>query len=372
MKLRSFKIWFLLILLFAGQIVSSQTRLTDRQDNSPIPFAQLFSEGGRLVGTSNINGVINLNSLSKFIIGNDHIIVEHISYNSLSIAYDSLKNMDTLYLNERAVFLPEVTVSAPPGKPDILVLKGYYRSYQLEDSIPKYYTDGIVEYFISLGKKRPLRMNVLEHRTFRNEELVKKEKQRAYMVSMVSAGVPYIYSLTVIQELGKRYSVKRLSENEYVIRYDSSTVGIVRINKPLNRIQVDVDLIAPQQAKTEKLFNYISKITHIDITANYSFQKLSKLSKENLESRKEYRRIYFKHKKDKKFTKIDVIDEFYVLKKWYLTKADMKNIKTSTDFGLMRSTSFSSDYWKILEKNYIPKLNKNIQKLLGTTLKPYM
>lgn len=214
-------------------------------------------------------------------------------------------------------------------------------------------------------------MKVLEHRSFSNKNLIKKEKSRATMVIMVAAGIPYIYSQTVLQELDKSYLLKRLSEHEYAIRRDSSVVGIVRISKLLNKIQVGVDLIAPQKAKTEKLFNYISKIAHIDITANYSFQKLSDLSKENLESRKAYRRVYFKHKKDKKFTEIDVIDEFYVLKKWYLSKVDLRNIKTSTDFGLPESTSYTYDYWKSLDKNHIPKLNENIENLLGTTLKPY-
>jgi len=251
----------------------------------------LFSEGGRLVGTSNINGIIDVSNLSKFVYKSTNVIyIQHISYNNLSITYDSLKNTDTLYLNEKPVFLPEVTVTAKSAKPDILVLKGYFRSYQLEDSVPKYYVDGIVEYFISLKNKKPLKMKVLDHRSYRNEELVKKEKQRAYMVSMVSAGVPYIYSLTILQNLGKQYSIQHLSEQEDVIKKEDSIVGIVRINKPLNRIQVDVDLIAPQKAKTEKLFNYISRITKIDITANYSFRELSNLSKENLVSRQEYRR----------------------------------------------------------------------------------
>ncbi len=371
MKFKLLKIALFLILMFAGNFAIGQIRLIDRQNNSPIPFAQLFSAGGRLVGTSNINGVVNVRNLSKFLNDSSRIVIEHISYNNLSIPFDSLKNIDTLRLSERRILLPEVTVGVKPKSPDILVLKGYFRSYQLEDSIPKYYTEGIVEYFISLGKKKPLRMKVLEHRSFRNEELVKKEKPRATMVIMVAAGVPYIYSLTALQELDKSYSLKRLSENEYDIKHDSAVVGIVRISKPLNLIQVNVDLIAPQKAKTEKLFNYISKIEHIDITANYSFQKLSDLSKENLESRKEYRRIYFKHKKEKKFTKIDVIDEFYVLKKWYLSKADLRNIKTSTNFGLPESTSYTYDYWKSLNENHIPKLNINIERLLGTTLKPY-
>lgn len=299
------------------------------------------------------------------------IIIQHISYDNLAISYDHLKNIKIIRLNRTQNNLPEVTVvGSKYNKPEILVLKGYYRSYQLEDSIPKYYTDGIVEYYISKKRKKGLKNRVIEYRSYRNEELVKKEKQRANMVSMVVAGVPYINSLTIIDDLDKNYSIQQLSDHQ-IIKRDNSTVGIIRTNKPLNRVQIDIDLIAPQKEKTRSLFKYTSKITHINITENYSFQGLSKLSKDNLESRKEYRQIYFKHKKDKDFVEIDVIHEFYVLEKRYLTKEELKDIKTSSFFGLQRSHSYSHEYWKDLDKNHIPKLNKNIENLLGTKLKLY-
>lgn len=87
MSIRSLKITLLLVLMFVSNFAIGQLRLIDRQNNSPVPFAQLFSEGGRLVGTSNINGVVNVRNLSKFINDSSRIVIEHISCNNLSIPY---------------------------------------------------------------------------------------------------------------------------------------------------------------------------------------------------------------------------------------------------------------------------------------------
>lgn len=61
---------------------------------------------------------------------------------------------------------------------------------------------------------------------------------------------------------------------------------------------------------------------------------------------------------------------FYWAEMWggVITHNDLKKIKTSTDFGLQKSTSYNDEYWKSLSQKHIPKLNKNIADLLGTVL----
>lgn len=372
MKLILFKLGILLSILFTYQLAYGQVHLIDRRTGVSIPYAQLISKGGLLVGISNIHGIVDPNDIKKFALtDSDTIDIEHISYKNLKICLDSLKNVNKLYLSENRYLLPEVKIIPKTKAPTILVLKGYFRSYQLENNIPKYFTDGIVEYFIKPNERGPLRMKVLQHRSYRNVKLVKQGKKRTVMVSMVAAGIPYIYTSTILKELSKNYSFKKVSTFYDKICKDNATVGTIFLSKPIDRIQINVDLIRPEKARTHKLFNYISRITNIDITGNYSYEPLPSLTKENLLSRKEYRRIYFKHKKDKKFTKIDVIDEFYVMNKWYITRSDFRKIKTLTNFALLKSSKYSDQYWKALTKYHIPKLSTNIKRLLGTTLTPY-
>lgn len=55
------------ILILVCKFAIGQIRVIDSQDSLAIPFVHLISEGGVLVGTSNINGYIYVNNISKFI-----------------------------------------------------------------------------------------------------------------------------------------------------------------------------------------------------------------------------------------------------------------------------------------------------------------
>ena len=50
------------------------------------------------------------------------------------------------------VKLQDVTISGK--QPKFVRLKGYFRSYQHNDSLLKYYEDGIVEYYINLKNEK--------------------------------------------------------------------------------------------------------------------------------------------------------------------------------------------------------------------------
>ena len=71
--------------------------------------------------------------------------------------------------------LQDVTISSQ--RPKFVRLKGYYRSYQHNDSVLKYYVDGIVEYYINL-KNEKVDIRMYSSRHLRNEELISKDKKR--------------------------------------------------------------------------------------------------------------------------------------------------------------------------------------------------
>lgn len=78
------------------------------------------------------------------------------------------------------VKLQDVTISGK--QPKFVRLKGYYRSYQHNDSLLKYYVDGIVEYYINL-KNEKVYLRKYGCRYLRNKELISKDKKRAFMLS---------------------------------------------------------------------------------------------------------------------------------------------------------------------------------------------
>lgn len=364
----NFKFVYFNILLFVCNISFAQTHIVDIDDNAPIPFIHVISDKGIIVGTSNIDGMIDLKSISAVTEKvNGSVSFHHISYQSKEMKMENLIKSDTVKLTKNNFMIPEIVITDKSLKPVYLLLKGFYRSYQIENGIPKYYTDGIVEYYIS---KNQLKNRIIQHRTFRNKKLVDAEKKRNIMVSMVVAGTPYINPKTEIDELNKDYSFERLDDKLLIKKMDS-IVGVISHDKQSNLVQVNIDLIAPEKEIVGSIFNYTSKRTIIDITENYSSTDITNLVKDDLLNRKEYRKIFFKHKKDKDFVEIDVLHEFYVFDKQYLYKSDLKGIDLSSNFGLNESSNYTDEYWNELQKHNIPKLPEQIENLLGKILEKY-
>ncbi|MEE1382261.1 MAG: hypothetical protein U0K32_00425, partial [Segatella copri] len=58
-------------------------------------------------------------------------------------------------------------VNVTGNRPHFIRLKGYYRSYQTNDSVMKYFNDGIVEYYINL-KNGKTDLNAYSKRNLHN------------------------------------------------------------------------------------------------------------------------------------------------------------------------------------------------------------
>lgn len=99
------------------------------------------------------------------------------------------------------VKLQDVTISGK--QPKFVRLKGYYRSYQHNDSLLKYYVDGIVEYYINL-KNEKVYLRIYGCRYLRNEELISKDKKRAFMLSDQATFRPWPEGTTFIEECRKK------------------------------------------------------------------------------------------------------------------------------------------------------------------------
>lgn len=360
------RIVFLTFLFFATTLCFSQIQLLDKLSNEPIPFAHIISPGGMLVSTSDINGVFAKSDLLN-IKGSGIFIIQHISYNNTTVNSDTLLKAKKLYMQTRENALNEVTVINK--KADYLVLKGYFQSYQLDNNTPKYYADGIVEYYIPVDKGNSLKFRLIECRSYKNETMIEAEKKRTTTVSMVVAGVPYIESKSLLEDLDKKCKIKTIN-NEKVIMVDTSIVGGIARNSTLNTTQVFIDLVAPQKEISHSLFNYTSRNMKQFMTENYASTNDSSLSKSDLESRIEYRKFFFKHKKEDDWSQIDVFSEFYVFERYFISKSEMRDIDTDNFFGMAKS-KFTYNYWEDKSLKYLLSINKNISDLLGKDLVLY-
>ena len=358
-----------LLLSLFYQLSYSQSKIVDSKTGEAVAFAHLIIDGGKLGAASDINGMVSISEIERIVKDTTAVItIQHLGYDNLEISLQALKQSDIIRLNGRDIVLPEVTVS-PTADYDHIVLKGYFRSYQTDDKELKYYTDGIVEYYFP-RKKKQFWVNLLEHRSFRNQVLIDQTKQRSAMVIMTVAGIPYMDGNTIIDELNKKYTFTDAANGQDIMK-SNSKVGYIRKNENENTVQINIDKILPEKEEVHSLFGYTSRIQHIEITENYISDNFQSPKIDDLESRKEYREIIFGHKKDTAEVAIEVIHEFYVMERKYVTKKEIKELELSAYSGLRESSEYTYEYWKDLTRYGIPPLSRQIEEELGKSLTRY-
>lgn len=358
-----------LVLFLFYQSSYSQLKIVDGKTGEAVAFAHLMIEGGKLGTASDINGIVSIPEIEeKAKNSSAAITIQHLGYDNLEISLQELKQLQLIQLNERDIILPEVTVSPANGY-DYIVLKGYFRSYQMDNRELKYYTDGIVEYYFP-RKGKKFQIDLIEHRSFRNQELIDQMKKRSTMVTVVSAGIPYMNGNTIIDDLDKKYIFADTANRQEILK-NNSKVGYSKKNSSEGTVQVNIDRILPEKEEVHSLFGYTSRIQHIEITENYLSDDVQNLRIDDLESRKEYREIFYSHKKDSAEVIIEVIHEFYVIEKKYVTKKETKGIKLSSFSGLRESNSYTHEYWKNLDRYGVPPLSRQIEDELENSLTMY-
>ncbi|MDD4971354.1 MAG: hypothetical protein PHT07_18140 [Paludibacter sp.] len=365
----SIKFYFILLFILSNQFVFSQLKVIDSTNGEPIAFAHFIVEEGKLGTSSDINGIVSMTEIEKKIKDpTSKVTIQHIAYDNFEISFQELKMLSTIYLKERNIKLQELIIT-PSRKCDYIVFKGYFRSYQLENGVPKYFTDGIVEYYVP-QKGNNFKFRILEYRSFRNQVLIDQLIKRKTTIVMKLAGVPYIESGALIDDLNKKFTYKDIIDGRE-IQKNKFKVGYVKLNAKKGIVQISIDRIMPKIEEIHSIFGYTSRIRNIEITENYISNNILEITKDKLESRKEYRKIFFKHKKDLSEIEIDGIHEFYVMEKRYINKEDIKGIKLTSDTSLKESHSYSYEYWNDLGKFKIPLLSKQIENELGKMLIMY-
>jgi hypothetical protein len=360
------------IILFLSlfyQLSYSQSKIVDSKTGEAIAFAHLIIDGGKLGATSNINGIISIAEIEKMAeASSTTITIQHLGYDNLEISLQDLKQSEAIRLNARNIVLSEVTVN-PSSKYDYVVLKGFFRSYQINDNELKYYTDGIVEYYFP-KKRKKFSVNLLEHRTFRNQKLIDQVKRRSSMIVMKAAGIPYMDGNTIIDDLDDKYTFVETQNGQDIIKSDLR-VGYIRKNNTEKNVQINIDKILPEKENVHSAFGYTSRIQHIEVTENYISDNIQNLKIYDLESRKESREILFGHKKEAVEVAIEAVHEFYVIERRYVTKKEMKGLKLSSSSRLRESSEYTYNYWEDLTRYGITPLSSEQENELWKSLTVY-
>ena len=347
----------------------AQITIIDSQNNEAIPAVSVYTSGGKSIATSDINGKISTAIFNNLSNNTSYVSIQHIGYQNVEISVAELKETTLIKMKRSDNVLPDVIVSSSKSN-DYVVLKGFFRTYQSFDSMPKYFVDGIVNYYIPLKKGNKVYKEVLQYRVFGNKPLLQKLERKKINLFTESPRVPSMHKATAIDRLSnKNYQIETIATGKNIILLDS-IIGFAR-NIDSNSTLLFIDRLAPAKEKTLKLPGMEMKMLKSQITEIYSTNNhLDVLQKKNLESSKENTLFQYKKKRSQDFYELEFINELFIIGKSFTNSTKFnKNINTSV--YIEEGYNYTSEYWKNMNKYNIPPINSNIEKELGNSLTMY-
>lgn len=293
-----------------------QILLVDITNGQAVPYAQITDEKGVTFGMTDAKGFFPHG------LKTGKLIIQHLSYHSKEIECSELKLNTRISLVPKIQTLEEVSVSATAK--DFVHLRAYFRSYQLNDSCIKYYKEGFADYFIGIKSKKNKRY-VWQVRNLENRRLIEKDRKRAN--SMVDKYIitPYLEEKTLIERLKHDGWTYQTDSVMSVLCRKDVQAGVVRTDTANGICLVTYDALESRDEKKGTLFGYTTRLVDHYQTETYRYRE-GYQSYMDLVNRKDYRKIFYKYKKDTTEQMVEVIDELYVLGAEYIPTQEMKEI----------------------------------------------
>ena len=359
------KIIAILFISLLSATVKGQIYLRDKNTRNPISNAHLLTDKGQLLGLSDLEGKTHI-----FPVYNNYqgkVVIEHLSYDSDSVDLKELIDSGSVYLSPKINQLPEVVVTQLKEY-DFIVLKGYYRSYQLNDQTPVYYSDGIIEYLIPKDEKGKVRYKILHNRSFKNNNYINVKNKKNITVEIKTAGVSnYSYYWLPYVE-SDFHLVYKDTGNHTVRNKRGNTSGKALIDSVRGKMSIYIDCLYPDSVKTSSLFGYTSMIRRLNFSEQLNTIETNHINISNMESCKLLQQIDYKHKKEDNYIHIDGIDEFYTIQVDRVLKKDI-NLKAYNNRYELRPSSDKTNFqWLDIYKEQIPELNHSIYEKLNMEL----
>ena len=126
------------------------------------------------------------------------------------------------------------------------------------------------------------------------------------------------------------------------LRLNEVVGGAIRIDTIQRVLRVEYDVLATKKKTPKTLFGYTTRLENYYQTENYIYNPEYQ-SYMDLINRKNYRKLFFSHKKDIKEQMIEIIDELYVLEHEYITKDEMKQYKKTLKSKLASQVEWNID-----------------------------
>lgn len=351
----------IVIFLLSLSSTYSQHKIKETFSEKFVPFVEIYSEKGDLIGVSDINGVISSDLENKIYNSKaTHLTFVNSLYITFELSVEKFKNSPIISLNRIAIELDEVVIIKPETY-KYLKLKGYFRSIQINEDRPHYFIDGIVEFYISM-KSNKIKMRIISNRSFENNSINQISPTYFFMV----AGVPVFNEFTSFKNLNNEYNLKTEDSLKAIILEKNTNIVKGTISNLDDNSNLQLEIISELKPKIMKLFGMETDYNSYTINSIFETSSNQKINLENLIYFKEIRSYDIKRKQKDKFQKVEATHEFYLLEKEYVNKLESKQFDNFYTFK--RPSNFVDKYWGKVDNKYFQPLPKSVEKYIEENL----
>jgi hypothetical protein len=326
-----------------------------------VPFVEIYSEKGDLIGLSDSNGTIS-SALENKIHDSKATYLTFVSssYVTTELSIADFNNTQIIALNKIAIELDEVVINKPKTY-RYLKIKGYFRSLQINEDRPHYFIDGIAEIYVSL-KSGKMKMRILSNRSFENKSVKQLSNRFFFMV----AGVPMFNEFTSFKKLNNAYTLKTENNFKTTILDKETNLEKGTLSTLDNKSTLQLEIISASKPKIMKALGMETNYTNYTINSIYENNEVSAINLDNIIYFKEIRSYDVKRKQKDAFQKVEATHEFYVLDKAYVDAIETKQFDYFYTFKT--PSNFEEAYWEQVNNPYFQPLPKSIQHYIEENL----
>lgn len=209
-------------------------------ENKPYSGVQVFTDLGNLLGLSNTEGVFEFNKKELVEMNVEKIILKTDETDIYECSLENIPKIIQLNRKEKEVLIPEVILSKKSF--NYFTVKGYIRSWQLNNNKLVKYGDGIVEYHIpndSLKPKKEIKSYPLNYRTFTADSISKKTPfvSISFNPEFFSIKIPKDDPITMYPNFYKKVLVK---DSLYNIERRNEKAGYLISDKNNKPIEIQI------------------------------------------------------------------------------------------------------------------------------------
>ena len=341
------KKWLVIIILLQSLLIGKcigQIIVVDSTSNDPVPYVEVFTDDGKYIGGANDKGIIELTVIDKIRLVNEtaNLVFGQMAYNKRTFTKAEALAVKTITLTPKFINLEDAIVT--PNKNALVILSGYYRSYQLRGDKLEYFADGNIE--IVYDQKKSLHKRLAERSWF-NKNMPPRSN---FSIDMVGPPIPDIKTITELEKGQKNiiYSLSKSIENKNislieVLKNDSENVRSIKVfgNTSIINFYKEKFIFKTSDPKNNG----------IDFLDYYSINK----------------HLRFKCKECDDFQDYSMQSEFFVTDVKYSNTISKKEY--SRFEGYPKYSHFKDEYWKEAEKHRLfQPLNEKIKELLKSQL----